>query len=122
MNEEELRREVQVLQFHRRLTVGGAWVGGIVAGHRFQALVFAAPPVVPEWDVRPPACISKLWLQRIADKTTVFNWDRGRDIPAASDEVEGIIDALAATLPEQTWGRFNPGESATQSDREQGGL
>ena len=42
--------------------------------------------------------ISKLWVQRLADKQTVFNWDRGMDQPAATDLALAIVDFLAAGL------------------------
>jgi hypothetical protein len=42
--------------------------------------------------------ISKLWVQRLADKQTVFNWDRGMDQPAATDLAKAIVDFLAAGL------------------------
>jgi len=44
--------------------------------------------------------ISKLWLQRIADKTTVVNFDRGWDHRPANAAAVAIVDFLAAGLAE----------------------
>ena len=38
------------------------------------------------------------WVQRLADKKTVFNWDRGMDQPATTDLALAIVDFLAAGL------------------------
>ena len=42
--------------------------------------------------------ISKLWIQRLADKKEVYNWDRGLDTPAADKTAQAIVDFLAAGL------------------------
>ena len=49
--------------------------------------------------------ISKLWLSRIANKETSFNWDRGLDIPAASKKAQAVVDFLAAGLAERIYGK-----------------
>ena len=56
----------------------------------------------PEWELGDSR-ISKLWLQRLDDKRTVFNWDRGMDQPAASDLVQAIVDFLAAGLADHVY-------------------
>ena len=61
---------------------GGTWVIGLVAGHRFQALVFPGRAEDPGYELAESR-ISKLWVQRVADGKVVFNWDRGPDVPAA---------------------------------------
>ena len=76
---------------------GGTWVEGTLAGHRFQALVFPAHAENLEWELGDSR-ISKLWIQRLADKREVFHWDRGTDVPAA-DALAGLIaDFLAGGL------------------------
>ena len=47
--------------------------------------------------------ISKLWLQRIADKTTVANFDRGWDHRPANTIAARIVDFLAAGLADFTY-------------------
>ena len=47
--------------------------------------------------------ISKLWLQRIADRRTVFNWDRGADVAAVDAQARAIVDFLAAGLAEHVF-------------------
>jgi hypothetical protein len=42
--------------------------------------------------------ISKLWLQRISDKTTVVNFDRGWDVQPADATAQAIVDFLTAGL------------------------
>ncbi len=64
-----------------REAVGGTWAIGLVAGHRFQALVFADHADDPSWELGDSR-ISKLWVQRVADRTVVFHFDRGFDVPA----------------------------------------
>ena len=41
---------------------------------------------------------SKLWIQRTADQETLFNFDRGLDVPAANTEVQVIVDFLCVGL------------------------
>ena len=56
----------------------------------------------PEWEIGDSR-ISKLWIQRLADKRTVFNWDRGADVPAADHVVACIVDFLAAGLADHIY-------------------
>jgi hypothetical protein len=51
---------------------------GTIAGHRFQALVFPEHAECHEYELGESR-ISKLWLQRLADKQEVANFDRGWD-------------------------------------------
>jgi hypothetical protein len=37
-------------------------------------------------------------VQRLADKRTVFNCDRGADVPAATDVAQAIVDFLSEGL------------------------
>ena len=47
--------------------------------------------------------ISKLWVQRLADKRTVYHWDRGEDSPALTGEATAIVDFLCAGLAEHVF-------------------
>jgi hypothetical protein len=83
--------------------VGGTWVIGLVAGHRFQALVFAGHAEDPSWELGDSR-ISKLWVQRLADRAVVFNFDRGLDVPARDATAGAVVDFLTAGLAEHVFG------------------
>ena len=68
-----------------------------MAGHRFDALVFADHAETPEYELGQSR-ISKLWVQRLADRQTVFNFDRGLDVPAADPLAERIVGFLTDGL------------------------
>ena len=100
----DLGHDLEITKTTRRHTVGGTWVCGTIHGHRFDALVFPEHAEVPEYEIGDSR-ISKLWLQRLADKVTVYNWDRGQDIPAADRIAAAIVDFLCAGLAEHTYGK-----------------
>jgi hypothetical protein len=81
----------------------GTWIAGRVAGHRFEALVFRDHAENPAWELGDSG-ISKLWVQRLADRAVVFNWDRGPDVPAADAAAARVVDFLAAGLAEHVFG------------------
>ncbi|MBI5864849.1 MAG: hypothetical protein HZB38_10135 [Planctomycetes bacterium] len=92
-----------IKKVQRRTSAGGAWVVGMIAGHRFDALVFPEPATNREWEVGGDSRISKLWVQRISDKATVYNWDRGADVEPATELAGVIVDLLAAGLADHIW-------------------
>ena len=92
-----------IKKVQRRTSAGGAWVSGTIAGHRFEALVFPEPATNREWEVDGDSRISKLWVQRISDKATVYNWDRGADVEPATELAGVIVGLLAAGLAEHIW-------------------
>lgn len=81
----------------------GTWISGTLTGHCFDALVFPEHAENAEWELGQSR-ISKLWIQRIADKATVFNWDRGADVAAANEAVALIVDFLATGLADHIFG------------------
>lgn len=87
----------------RRAAANGTWVCGRLNGHRFDALVFPEHADNPEWEIGDSR-ISKLWVQRLADKKQVYNWDRGADVPAENETVQAIVDFLCAGLADHTYG------------------
>ena len=93
----DLGSDFRIAKTNRRPQMGGTWISGTIANHRFDALVFPEHAESAE-DELGRSKISKLWVQRIADKKTVFNWDRGMDQPAESDLAQAIVDFLAAGL------------------------
>lgn len=76
---------------------------GTLHGHRFDVLVFAEHAEVADWEYEDSR-ISKLWLQRLADRRTVFNWDRGLDVPATDELARTLVD-LAAGLADHTYAK-----------------
>jgi hypothetical protein len=86
-----------------RPAVGGTWVLGLVAGHRFEALVFPEHAADPAWELGESR-ISKLWVQHLADRTVVFNFDRGLDVPAPDDAARAVIEFLAEHLADRVFG------------------
>jgi hypothetical protein len=101
-NDLELGDDLHITKISRRASGAGTWVRGTLAGHRFDALVFPEHAENPEWELNESR-ISKLWLQRLADKRTVFNWDRGADVQAADPVAAAIVEFLCAGLAEHTY-------------------
>jgi hypothetical protein len=82
---------------------GGTWVRGTLAGHRFQALVFAAHAECAS-DELGDSRISKLWVQRLADRRVVANFDRGWDVRPADAAAARVVGFLAAGLADHVFG------------------
>ena len=95
----EMGNDLQITKTNRRASGGGTSVIGTIAGHRFQALVFPEHAECPDYELGDSR-ISKLWLQRLADKTTVANFDRGWDHHPANAAARVIVDFLTAGLAE----------------------
>ena len=93
----DLGDDLTITKTTRRASGGGTWVIGTIAGYRFDALVFPEHAECPEYELGNSR-ISKLWMQRLEDKTTVFNFDRGWDHLPANPTVAKIADFLAAGL------------------------
>jgi hypothetical protein len=89
--------DLEITKMQRRESAPGTWVCGRLTGHRFDAIVFPEHAENPEWEL-DDSRISKLWVQRLSDKQTVFNWDRGPDIPAADKVVQAIVDFLSVGI------------------------
>lgn len=103
MNEEDfdVGDDLEFTKIERR-AVGGTWVSGTLNGHSFSALVFPEHAENPDYEIEDSK-ISKLWIQRISDKKTVFNWDRGEDIAAQTSAAEIIVGFLCAGLADHTY-------------------
>ncbi|HMO16199.1 MAG TPA: hypothetical protein PKD64_19285 [Pirellulaceae bacterium] len=100
--EDDLGNDLRITKTTRRASGGGTWVGGTIAGHRFDALVFPEHAENEDYELAHSR-ISKLWLQRIDDQQTVFNWDRGLDVAATTDQAQAIVDFLAAGLADSIY-------------------
>jgi hypothetical protein len=70
---------------------------GLVAGHRFQALVFPEHAESADYELGASR-ISKLWVQRLSDRAVVFDWDRGPDVPAHDPQTRAVVRFLTAEL------------------------
>jgi hypothetical protein len=82
----------------RDASVSGTWVQGKINNeYRFEALVFADHAESEAYELGRSK-ISKLWIQRLADRKTMFNFDRGLDEPAASPETQVMVDFLSEGL------------------------
>ena len=98
----DLGDDLRITKTSRRVSGGGTWVSGTIAGYRFDALVFPEHAENPEWELGDSR-ISKLWIARFKNKETVFNWDRGMDMPAASDKTQAVVDFLCAGLADHIY-------------------
>ena len=98
----DLGDDLRITKTSRRASGAGTWVSGTIAGYRFDALVFPEHAENPEWELGDSR-ISKLWIARLKNKETVFNWDRGMDMPAASDKTQAVVDFLCAGLADHIY-------------------
>ena len=99
----EMGDDLRITKTTRRAAGAGTLVIGTIAGHAFNALVFPAHAECPDYELGDSR-ISKLWLQRLADKTCVTNFDRGWDIHPTTKIAQAIVDFLAAGLAEHVYG------------------
>ncbi len=100
----EIGDDLTITKMTRRAAGNGTWVCGRLNGHRFDALVFPEHAEVEDYELGQSQ-ISKLWVQRLADKQEVASFDRGWDVRPTTDEATAIVDFLAAGLAERTYGR-----------------
>jgi hypothetical protein len=98
----DVSHDLEITKTTRRASGGGTWVCGTMSGHRFDALVFPEHADNPDWEIGDSR-ISKLFIQRLADKQTIFNWDREADVRAADHEVACIVDFLAGGLADHIY-------------------
>lgn len=98
----DVGHDLEITKTTRRASGGGTWVCGTLSGHRFDALVFPEHADNPEWEIGDSR-ISKLFIQRLADKQTTYNWDRGADVPPADFVTECIVDFLAGGLADHIY-------------------
>lgn len=99
----DLLDSLDITKIERRTSAGGAWVVGTMGGHCFNALVFVEHAECSEYEL-DDSRISKLWVQRLADRATVFNWDRGADVEPATPVAAKIVGLLVAGLAEHIYG------------------
>lgn len=98
----DLGDDFKITKVSRRASGGGTWVCGTLHGHRFDALVFPEHAEVADYELSDSR-ISKLWVQRLADRQTTFNWDRGLDQAAVDEITQAIVDFLAGGLADRIY-------------------
>ena len=98
----DVGHDLEITKTTRRASGGGTWVCGTMSGHRFDALVFPEHADNPEWEIGDSR-ISKLWILRLSNRETVFNWDRGMDVPATDALAGLIVDFLAGGLADRVY-------------------
>lgn len=99
----DLGGDLEITKTTPRGSGGGTWTEGTIAGHRFSALVFPEHAESQEYEI-DNIRISKLWIQRLADRRTVYNWDRGLDQEAETDLAQEIVNFLAVGLADHILG------------------
>ena len=95
--------DFEITKIEKRDSAPGTWVNGSLSGHTFCALVFPEHATDPEWEIEDSR-ITKIWIRREADQEVVFNWDRGADIEAQTDEAKAIVGFLCAGLSDHIYG------------------
>ena len=98
----DLLDTLKITKIEQRRIGGGAWVTGTIGEHCFDALVFPEHAEQPDYELGDSR-ISKLTVQRISDKTTVANFDRGWDFRPTTPIAEQIVDLFAAGLAETVY-------------------
>ena len=94
---EDVGFDLEITQVQKQESGDGVWVRGRLCGHRFTALVFGTHAETEEYELGQSR-LSKLWVQRVSDKATVFNWDRGLDVETKDEVAQAIVDFLAEGL------------------------
>ncbi len=94
---EDVGFDLEVTKLEKQETGDGTWVRGRLSGHKFNALVYGSHAENEEYELGQSR-LSKLWVQRLADNVTVFNWDRGMDVEAKDEVAQAIVDFLAGGL------------------------
>jgi hypothetical protein len=98
----EIGDDLTIRKITRRAAGAGTWVCGRMNGHRFDALVFPEHAEQAEYEL-DQSQISKLFVQRLHDRQTVVNFDRGWDVRPTTDEAAAIVDFLAAGLADHVF-------------------
>lgn len=95
--------DLRITKTTRQAAGAGTWVCGTLSGHRFDALVFPEHAENPDHELGDSR-ISKLWVQRLADRATVVNFDRGWDVRPTNEVARQIAGFLEAGLADHVFG------------------
>lgn len=88
----------------RQTDCAGSWALGRIGDYRFEALVFPEHAVHPSFELGDSR-ISKLYIRRESDRTTLVNFDRGWDTRPASPELEMVVELLTDGLASAVYGQ-----------------
>lgn len=103
MTEHDLELTINKIS-NRNRAAGGSWVQGkINEDYRFDALVFADHAENESYELGRSR-ISKLWIQRLADRKVMFSFDRGLNVPATNTEIQVVVDFLCEGLSDLVFG------------------
>ncbi len=90
--------DLEITKNETRDSAPGNWNTGTIDGrYRFCALVFADHAESEEYELHRSR-ISKLWIRDTQAGKTVFNFDRGPDVPATDTATEAVVGFLCAGL------------------------
>jgi len=103
MTSSEIGNDLKITKRTRQAAGAGTWVCGRLHGHRFDALVFPEHAECAEFELGTSR-ISKLFVQRLADRQTVVDCDRGWEVRPTTAEAEAIVAFLETRLAEMTYG------------------
>ena len=53
----------------------------------------------------PPQSLHTAAIAKTSNKETVFNWDRGLDMPATSPKTQAVVDFLCAGLADHIYAK-----------------
>ena len=101
----EIGSDFVILKTIRQASGAESFVIGRLNDHHFDAIVFAEHPKYPDFELGDSR-ITKLWLQRIADKTTVASFNRAWDMHPTTEIARAIVDFLATNLAERIYGQI----------------
>ena len=94
--------DLKIIETTRQAAGAGTWVIGTVAGHKFNALVFPEHAENPDYELFNSR-VSKLWIQRLDDETTVVNFDRGWDVLPVNPRANDIMHFLLAGVADSVY-------------------
>jgi hypothetical protein len=98
----EIGDDLEITKITRQAAGAGTWICGRLNGHRFDALVFREHAESEDFELADSR-ISKIWVQHLADRQTVANFDRGWDVRPTTNEASAIVDFLAAGLADHVY-------------------
>lgn len=94
--------DLKITKRTRQAAGTGTWICGTIDDEfRFDALVFPEHAENPEYEIGESR-ISKLWVARMKNKETVYNWDRGLDVDSA--KTRGVVGFLCEGLADLVYG------------------
>ena len=75
----------------------GTWIMGETETLCFAAKVYK-PDGPNDMHIGKRSGIAKLWIQHTSTRQTVYNYDRGLDVPPATEDVARLVQELSRIL------------------------